>query len=88
MLREYARYMPFGLAVAGSFLQIIAAPTDVFSPGEGHSIDEIHDERRIAEIKSESFATGGEMIDKELRALVVDMHHLYRQLNMELEGHS
>lgn len=85
MLREYARYMPYGLAVAGSFLQIIAAPKDIFSPTEGHSVDDILDEQRIEEIKSDSFATGGEMIDRELRALVVDMYHLYSQLNMELQ---
>lgn len=85
MLKEYARYMPYGLTIAGSFLQIIAAPTDIFSSTEGHSIDQILDEKRIEAIEIDSFTTGGEMIDKELRALVVDMYHLYSQLNMELE---
>lgn len=83
MLKEYARYMPYGLAVAGSFLQILMAPTDVVSE-EPQTIGQITDER-IEEIRIKSFTSGGEVVDMELRSLVVDMYQLYTELGMELE---
>lgn len=83
MLKEYARYMPYGLGVAGSFLHILIAPTDIVSD-EPQTIGQITDER-IEEIRIKSFTSGGEVVDKELRSLVVDMYQMYTELGMKLE---
>lgn len=81
MLMEYARYMPYGLGVAGSFLQIIIAPHNIFSH-EAITDNEIDD--LAEEIERNAMTEGGELVDKELRALVVDMYQLYAELGMEL----
>lgn len=81
MLMEYARYMPYGLAVAGSFLQVIIEPHNVFSQ-DPISSEEIGD--CTEEIRRNAFAEGGEIVDRELRALVVDMYQLYEELGIEL----
>lgn len=67
--------MPFGLAVATTFLNHLHA-----SPGA-----RMESAPEIKDIIRHVFDDGGQIVDDELRSLVVDMYNLYKQLNMTLE---
>lgn len=71
LLEEYARYSPFGLNVAASFLQILHAnkPPNI---------------NTIPEIIQLIFDWGGESVDEELRSLIVHIYRLYERLNWQL----
>lgn len=72
LLEEYARYLPYGLNVASSFLQIL------------HTNLRASSDLTIPEIAQIILSLGGEPVDEELRCLVVDIYRLYEQLNLEL----
>lgn len=75
-LREYAKYMPFGLTIAGAFLPALHDPQE---------FDMAHRPMRTYdEISKEGYERGGTAVDIELRALVVDMYNLYQELNLDL----
>lgn len=67
--------MPFGLSIAGSFLPVLHEPQE---------FDMTQPIRTFSEITKEGFERGGEVVDAELRALVVDMYNLYQELNLDL----
>lgn len=74
LLQEYARYLPFGLHIAASFLQTL------------HSDEEPQFiEVPIEETFRNIFDKGGEVVDMELRSLIVDIYHLYDKFNLTLE---
>lgn len=75
VLEEYCRYMPFGLSVAASFLDFLHEPNDLV-PAE-----QLNDEQIIQKV----FDRGGQVIDDELRSLVVDIYNLYTKMNLTLE---
>lgn len=75
LLIEYARYLPFGLAVASTFLQ------DLHDAHTERVISEMNLERTLRDI----FDRGGETVDEELRSLVIDIYNLHEQLNLNLE---
>lgn len=72
-MREYAKYLPFGLSVAGSFLAILHVPMAV------DCFDEISEEDDI----KMSFELGGETVDRELRALVQEIYELQQRFDIE-----
>lgn len=74
-MREYALYMPYGLAIAGSFLPDILDPEQINFEEQNQC-----SERAI----DKAYNKGGEMVDKELRALITDMYKLYQKLGLEL----
>lgn len=76
MLKEYVRFLPYGLTIAGSFLYSIHAPVDFY----------IADSSTITanEVIRDAYARGGKAVDFELCALVVDMFRLHQKLNMTL----
>lgn len=73
-MEEYARYLPFGIAVATTFLQTLH---EISAPN--------YDETRVEEIFRLIFDKGGEIVDEELRSLVVHTYKLYEKLNLTLE---
>lgn len=75
ILEEYCRYMPYGLSVAASFLDFLHEPDDL-EPAENLNVEEIV--RKV-------FDRGGQVINDELRSLVVDMYNLYTKMNLTLE---
>lgn len=75
MLREYVRYLPFGLTIAGSFLYSIHEPIDFYNGDFKMSLDDT---------LKDAYSRGGNAIDFELCALVVDIFQLYQKLNMTL----
>lgn len=72
---EYAKYMPFGLSVAASFLDHLHEPRE-------HSIWK----PTVEELVRNVFDRGGRAVDDELRALVIDIYNLYTKLNLTLEN--
>lgn len=76
VLVEYARYMPFGLSVAASFLDHLHDPC----------AQPISSELTIEEIVRKAFDRGGKVVNDELRSLVIDMYNLYTKLNLTLEN--
>lgn len=74
MLNEYVLYLPFGLSIAASFINILHVPVeDSWSP-EQNEADEIDD----------AYNRGGEVVDRELRALVEDTYKFYQKFNLKL----
>lgn len=74
MLREYVRYMPYGFSIASSFIAVCLEPVqDVM----GRAFDPNEFEERILN-------QGGELVNRELRALVCDMYRLFTKHQMEL----
>lgn len=75
LLIEYARYLPFGLAVASTFLQ------DLHDANTERVRSEMNLERTLRDI----FDRGGDVVDEELRSLVIDIYNLHEQLNLDLK---
>lgn len=73
-MKEYARYLPFGLHVAASFLQTL------HSDGEP-----VFFELPLEETLRQIFDKGGEAVDAEIRSLIVDIYHLHNKFNLTLE---
>lgn len=73
-MEEYARCLPFGLAVATTFLQTLH---ETNTPN--------YSETRVEEIFRLIFDKGGEIVDEELRSLVVHIYRLHERLNLTLE---
>lgn len=73
-LEEYARYLPFGLAVASSFLHTLhdQGPID-FNPAP------------VKETIRQIFDQGGDVVNAELCSLIVDIYRLHEKLNLTLE---
>lgn len=68
-MKEYARYLRFGLAVASTFLQIL------HEEGETDYAD-----TRIDEVVKTILENGGEVVDEDLQSLVVDIYCLYKKM--------
>lgn len=75
MLKEYVRYLPFGLTIAGSFLYSIHEPIDFYGNDLKMSMDDVF---------KDIYSRGGKAIDFELSALIVDIFQLHQKLNMTL----
>lgn len=75
-MREYAEYAPFGLSISSSFLLFLHAP-DLMTFEEFATIDLVDDVKN-------SYERGGELIDRELRALVVEMYELQQRFGVAL----
>lgn len=74
MLKEYACYLPLGFGIAASFLQTL------------HGTDTPNfDDNPIKETIRLCLEKGGDRVDAELRALVVDIHRLHQKFNLNLE---
>lgn len=73
-MREYARFMPFGLSISASFLPSLHSPHCVY--------DEYED--TVDDITYKAFNRGGEAVDIELRSQVIDMFRLYDKLGLTL----
>lgn len=76
MLKEYVRYLPFALTIAGSFLYSIHEPNDFY----GTDFKDLPEDVILKDI----YSRGGKAVDFELCALVVDIFKLYQKLNMTL----
>lgn len=74
ILKEYARYLPFGLGVATTFLAIMHCSGE---PPIGDDSVECTI-RRI-------FDHGGEKVNAEFCALVVDIYRLHEKCNLTLD---
>lgn len=77
MLREYARMLPFGYAIAAFFLGIL------HNPEKSRPIDEVNS----ANLTEDEFfdaenMRGGKIVDYELIGLTKDIYNLYMKLNM------
>lgn len=75
ILVEYARFMPFGLSIAGAFLCSLHDPRPMNFELKSEDV-----------VLKEVFERGGESVDKELESLVVDIFRLYEKLNVTLNG--
>lgn len=73
MMKEYIRNLPYGFSIASSFLAMCLNPV-----GDIMSIDTTED------FFETLFSSGGELVDRELRALVCDMYRLFKEHHMEL----
>lgn len=76
VFKEYARYLPFGLAVASTFLQDLHDPF----------ITDIRAHRTIEEVIRNIFDRGGDVVNDELCSLVVNIFNLHKQLNLNFEN--
>lgn len=74
MLCEYARYMPFGLSIAASFLYFLHEPCE-----------NIPSEPAIEDVVRKTLDHGGKVVSDELGSLVIDIYNLYTKLNLTLE---
>ncbi|XP_055311024.1 uncharacterized protein LOC129573705 [Sitodiplosis mosellana] len=73
-LEEYARYLPFGLTIASSFLQTLHVEEPLeFAP------------LPVKEIVRKVLDKGGDVVDAELRAIIIDIYRLHDKLNLTLE---
>ncbi|XP_031626583.1 uncharacterized protein LOC116342918 [Contarinia nasturtii] len=75
MLKEYACYLPFGLGIASAFLQFLH---DKETPN-------FEQKSPIKETIRFALDKGGDVVDAELRALVVDIYQLHDKLDLNLE---
>lgn len=75
LLKEYARYMPFGLAIATTFLRDLHDPLNTY-------VDSL---TCLEEVIKNIFDRGGDVVNVELCALIVHIFKLYEQLNIKLE---
>lgn len=75
MLKEYVRYLPYGLTIAGAFLYSIHEPTNFYDDDFKMSLDDA---------LKDAYSRGGKAIDFELCALVVDIFQLHQKLNTTL----
>lgn len=73
-LKEYVRYLPFGLSIAGSFLYELHSPIPPYDKGCDTP----------DEITRDAFERGGKTVDTELRALIVDMFQLNEKHGLTL----
>lgn len=68
--------MPFGLSIAASFLPILHEPFEI------NDFETMPSEE---EINAQGFQRGGECVDRELRAIVIDMYNLFQKLDIQNE---
>lgn len=73
MMKEYIRNMPYAFSVASSFIAMCLNPID--------DIMSINKNEAFLEML---ITSGGELVDRELRALVCDMYRLFTENHMEL----
>lgn len=67
--------MPYGLSIAGSFVQCLHEPsTEMVWNQVPVEAEEIKD----------AYERGGEIVDRELRALVTEMYEMYEGLKLDL----
>lgn len=69
--------MPFGFAIAASFLCMLFEPLEEL-PFNGNEVS-------IEDQIKDAYERGGERVDKELCALVYDIYTLSKKWNVELE---
>lgn len=75
MLKEYVRYLPHGLTIAGAFLYYIHEPNDFYGDDFRMSLDDT---------LKDAYTRGSKAIDFELSALVADIFQLHQKLNNTL----
>lgn len=75
-LREYAVYLAYGIAIASSFLPFIHSPIAIKM--EDFASIKLEDDVKW------SYEHGGEVVDRELRALVTEMYELQHRFGVEL----
>lgn len=76
LLREYAVYLPFGLSIAGFFLAALHDPSDM----DMEVMMAWSEEEDIRD----SFERGGESVDRELRALVLEIYELHQRFGLNI----
>lgn len=76
MLREYAEYAPYGIAVAASFLLI----SKLSSKLTVQQFIEISESDKIVSVYEEN----GDDIDREIRAQMIEMYKLQQRFDVEL----
>lgn len=74
MMKEYIRYLPFGYSIASSFVAMCLEPI-----GDVMDLD-----LNSTDLANNMLTLGGEVVDRELRALVCDMYSLFTEYGMEL----
>lgn len=73
-MEEYARYLPFGLSIASSFLQILHSDEPIeFNP------------LPVKEVIRQIFDKGGDVVNAELHSIIIHIYRLYDKLNLTLE---
>lgn len=77
MLREYAEYAPFGISIASSFLMI----TQV---AEQFTFEELIEKSLVTDDMS-SLESDVEIVDRELRTLMLEMYELQQKYDVELK---
>ena len=70
-MREYLRLLPFGYSVAAGFIPLLHVPLEA---GQCFEIEDTE------ETFAEFIGRGGEAVDWELRALLMDMSELRKRL--------
>lgn len=71
---EYAKYLPFGISIAASFIGVLHVPRDILPMDDGIVYSQ-------EEIIKDAYERGGKIVDKELRAMVEDIFHLQNEFN-------
>lgn len=68
--------MPYGLSIAGYFLQNILEPESIRfeKQNETNGFD-----------SEKAYSKGGELVNRELRALIIEMYQMYEKLELELK---
>lgn len=74
ILKEYVRYLPFGLVIASTFLQVL------HDPDMPYVLD-----LPLDAIVKEIFDRGGDRLNAELCGLVVDIYRLHEKFNLTLD---
>lgn len=74
-MKEYVRYLPLGLVIASTFLQVLYDP----------DISPFLLELPLDEIVKEIFDRGGDRLNAELCGLVVDIYRLHEKFNLTLD---
>lgn len=74
MMKEYIRYLPFAYSIASSFVALCLEPIADVMSSDLNSTD----------LANNLMILGGELVNRELRALVCDMYALFTEHGMEL----
>ncbi|XP_055694888.1 uncharacterized protein LOC129796818 [Lutzomyia longipalpis] len=81
-LKEYAKYLPFGYSIAASFIPILHFPiADPIAEMQDFTLDN----ENFEELLAKNLNLGGETVNRELRALILDIYSLQKITGVTLK---
>ncbi|GAB0091542.1 juvenile hormone-inducible protein 26 [Sergentomyia squamirostris] len=81
-LKEYAKYLPFGYSIAASFMPILHCP--VQDP-IAEMMQYTTESENFNEMIEKALTIGGEIVNRELRSLILDIYRLHKITDVTFE---